>query len=203
MLLRAAIVSPFSVTLAACSTMETVELDEYALTTANGVRFRVGSTIDGACAWSSYQHYVGWGLFPSTVEQSGKVRRNPKFNFARPGDDLNSVAVRRAPNILGDFYEDARLACALWEVAPQELKQSHLTYYQDAIKGFFEAATRFEAAAKIGPEALLVEEDAMRDKFAELKPRRPNTLSRRTCIQTRVTVVFHLCPAWFPEKQEQ
>lgn len=100
-----------------------------------------------------------------------------------------------------DFYDDAILACALWQLAAEEQKSSHLTYFQDAIKGSFEAATRFEAAARVSRDALLAEAEVMRAKYQALITRRPTSLSLKDCWLTRVLVTHHLCTIWFPDEQ--
>jgi hypothetical protein len=210
MVLRVALLSLATVTLTACSTMETVELDEYTLTTANGVRFRVAMEGDGQCAYNTYHDSVGWGLYPSTIEQDGNVRRNAKFNFVlRPAvwdqaarEAERDISVVRAHHVVEDFWGDAQVGCGLWEAAPEDLKQVHRSYYEDAIRGFFEAATRFEAATKRGREALLAEGEIMRAKYEELKTRRPDSLSLNICRETRVTEALYRCPSWFHAPQD-
>jgi hypothetical protein len=161
------------VVLAACQTMNAPPLDEHTLTTANGVRFRTESGINDTCNTPYYSDQIGWGGYHVTVEQGGQIHKNKKFNFALPGQELDNQPLREARLLTTLFAKEYGWGCRQWQFAPAEEKPIYLNYFREAITLTFEAATRFEAAGRIGPDALKPEIDQMRDKLDRLRAKKP------------------------------
>ena len=172
-MLRAATLCACFGALASCNTMYAPPLDEYTLTTANGVRFRTMSGINDSCDAPYYSDSIGFGVYSSTVEQNGKVRKNTKFNFASPGQDFDNLAVGQAGTLLIYFADEYQWGCRQWQFAPEEEKSIYLDYFRDAITLTFEAATRLEAAGRIGPDALKPEIAELHEKLDKLRGRAP------------------------------
>jgi len=161
------------VVLAACQTIYSPPLDEHTLTTANGVRFRSLSGINNTCDTPYYSDPVGFGAYFVRVEQGGTIRESPKFNFVSPGQDFDNLAVGQARALIILFADEYGWACDQWQLAPEREKSIYLGYFREAITLTFEAATRFEAAGRIGPAALQAEVWPMKEKFEELRASKP------------------------------
>ncbi len=165
--------------LAACQSLDAPPLDDYTLTTDNGVRFRTRSGVDGSCDTSIYSDWMGWGAYHSTVEHNGKIKKNYKFNFASPGQDTDRLTVSGAGADMLILSNEFHKACDQWQLASEAEKPVYLAYFREAITLAFEAVTRFEDAGRLGPDALMTEIDAMRKKRTDLFARRPKQLVRR------------------------